>query len=103
MSFFLCNLKNCAATFKGLKRTSYKGLTSLIQYSRKQNYMVFRPQKNLHYFYVAYKNLSLFSRGAASSCPLLFGFSGWSWSDCAGMAFVMAMCGSVSSGVNNVS
>ncbi|XP_066014989.1 uncharacterized protein [Pocillopora verrucosa] len=26
--------------------------------------------------------------------------SDWSWSDCAGMAFVMAMCGSVSSGVN---
>ena len=65
--------------------------------------MVFQATKNSHYFYVAYKNLSLFSRGAASSCPLLFGFSDWSWSDCAGMAFVMAMCGSVSSGVNNVS
>ena len=43
--FFLSNLKNWAATFKGLKRTSYKGLTGLIQYSRKQNYMVFQATK----------------------------------------------------------
>ncbi|RMX54469.1 hypothetical protein pdam_00013189 [Pocillopora damicornis] len=50
---------------------------------------------------IPHDNAQLLSRGAASSCPLLFGFSDWSWSDCAGMAFVMAMCGSVSSGVNN--
>ena len=48
--FFLSNLKNWAATFKGLKRTSYKGLTSLIQYSRKQNYMVFQATKKLALF-----------------------------------------------------
>ena len=48
--FFLSDLKNWAATFKGLKRTSYKGLTGLIQYSRKQNYMVFQATKKLALF-----------------------------------------------------
>jgi len=34
---------------------------------------------------------------------MLFRFSAWSWSDCAGMAYVFGMCGSVSSGINHVS
>ena len=35
--------------------------------------------------------------------PFFFRFSEWRWSDCAGMAFLFGMCGSVSTGVNNVS
>ena len=31
-----------------------------------------------------------------------FYLSEWGWSDCAGMAYVFGMCGSVSAGVNRV-
>ena len=49
---------------------------------------------------------SLVSSGVHDQLRFLkccFRFSAWGWSDCAGMAYVFGMCGSVSSGVNQVS